>query len=438
MGRGAANRPVEQHLIILLVKLAAAASIASILSRSSRFLNLLLREDRSMPERIQLSLGISTFCAVSSIVRLSTRTYLAAEMSLEGSLLAGVIGGYVSGLLTGILSSLPAMAMGEYLAMPLYASVGVLGGLLRDLARDREWIWRFSPFFDLSLYRLVRYPAERERSLYAIVCLVVVALAELMRFTLAQLFNGKFLFTLYQPDKTWANVAVFFTTLFTVSIPLKTWASARNERLLESKERLLVQARLAALSSQINPHFLFNTLNTVSSLIRTNPEQARMVVSKLSRILRRLLRKTDNFSPLRDELAFIDDYLSIEMARFGEKLRFVKEIGETTLDCQVPSMILQPLIENSIKHGLTPRVEGGTIKLGARLVDGGGSRKLVLTVADDGVGIDEVRLSSILEHPGIGVSNVNERLQVLFGSGYSLSVTSHSGEGTRTTIEIPA
>jgi sensor histidine kinase YesM len=78
------------------------------------------------------------------------------------------------------------------------------------------------------------------------------------------------------------------------------------------------------------------------------------------------------------------------------------------------------------------------VKLAARLEDGGGSRKLVLTVADDGVGIDEVRLSSILEHPGIGVSNVNERLQVLFGSTYSLSVTSQSGEGTRTTIEIPA
>jgi len=429
---------VEQHLIILLVKLAAAASIASILSRSSRFLNLLLREDRSTPERVQVSLGISAFCAVSSFVRISTKTYLAAEMSLEGSMLAGVIGGYVSGLLTGILSSLPAMSKGEYLAMPLYAGVGVLGGLLRDLAKDREWIWRFSPFFDLSLYRLVRYPAERERSLYGIACLVVVALAELMRFTLTQLFQGKYLFTLYQPDRTWANVAVFFTTLFTVSIPLKTWASARNERLLESKERLLVQARLAALSSQINPHFLFNTLNTVSSLIRTNPEQARMVVSKLSRILRRLLRKTDNFAPLRDELAFVEDYLSIEMARFGEKLRFEKRIGDATLDCQVPSMLLQPLIENSIKHGLSPRVEGGTVTLETRLEQDGDRPRLFLTVADDGVGIDETRLSSILEHPGIGVSNVNERLQVLFGSAYRLSVTSQTGEGTRTTIEIPA
>lgn len=420
------------------MKLAAAASIASILSRSSRFLNLLLRDDRSMAERVQLSLGISAFCGVSSLVRISTRTYLAAEMSLEGSMLAGIIGGYVSGLLTGILSSLPAMAKGEYLAMPLYAAAGVLGGMLRDLARDREWIWRFSPFFDLSLYRLVRYPAEREQSLYGIVCLVVVALAEMMRFTLTQLFQGKYLFTLYQPDRTWPNVAVFFTTLFTVSIPLKTWASARNERLLESKERLLVQARLAALSSQINPHFLFNTLNTVSSLIRTNPEQARMVVSKLSRILRRLLRKTDNFAPLREEVAFIEDYLSIEMARFGDKLRFEKEIGDSTLDCQVPSMLLQPLIENSIKHGLAPRIEGGTVRLAARLDTADERPRLVLTVADDGVGIDETRLSSILEHPGIGVSNVNERLQVLFGSAYRLSVTSQTGEGTKTTIEIPA
>jgi hypothetical protein len=173
--------------------------------------------------------------------------------------------------------------------------VSVFGGLLRTWPRtvNGSGGFRLRP----QPYRLIRYPTERERSLYGIACLVVVALAELMRFTLTQLFQGKYLFTLYQPDKTWANVAVFFTTLFTVSIPLKTWASARNERLLESKERLLVQARLAALSSQINPHFLFNALNTVSSLIRPT-RKARMVVSN-SRILRRLLRRPTTSSLAR-------------------------------------------------------------------------------------------------------------------------------------------
>ena len=113
-----------------------------------------------------------------------------------------------------------------------------------------------------------------------------------------------------------------------------------------------MEARLAALTSQINPHFLFNTLNSVSSLIRTDPNQARVMVVKLSKVLRRLLRKHENFSALRDELSFIEDYLAIEVVRFGDKLRFEKDVAEDTLDMLVPSMLLQPLVENSIKHGL--------------------------------------------------------------------------------------
>src|SRR4029079_16191237 len=105
--------------------------------------------------------------------------------------------------------------------------------------------------------------------------------------------------------------------------PIKIWDSNLNEKRLEEQQMRLNEARLAALSSQINPHFLFNTLNSVASLIRQNPEQARQVVYKLSKILRRLLRKQDNMVPLREELSFIDDYLAIEMVRY-DKLRFVK------------------------------------------------------------------------------------------------------------------
>ncbi len=430
---------MEKLIVTLLIKLAAAASIASILSRSSKFLNLLLREERTVLERLQITGGIAGFCSAGSAIRIWTQSYAAADMCLEGSLLAGIIGGYISGLLTGVLCSIPAVLHGEYLALPLYAAVGVLGGLLRDLASDPEEVWKITPFFDLSIYRLIRYPAIRRRSMYQIIGLLTILLAELMRFTVLNLFGSHLTFALYAPRSAgWGIVAVFFSTVFTVSIPIKIWGSARNERLLENKERLLVQARLSALSAQINPHFLFNTLNTVGSLIRTNPEKARQVVYRLSSILRRLLRKTDNFAPLRDELAFIEDYLSIEMTRFGEKLRFLKEVDEGTLDCQIPSMLLQPLIENSIRHGLASKIDGGTVVLESHLERRPEGLRLFLSVADDGVGIEDERLASILEHPGIGVSNVNERLQVLFGANYRLSITSQRGEGTRTTIEIPA
>jgi two-component system LytT family sensor kinase len=213
---------------------------------------------------------------------------------------------------------------------------------------------------------------------------------------------------------------------------LKIWNNTRNERKLEQQHRLLMQARLQALASQINPHFLFNTLNSVSSLIRSNPTEARTMVLKLSNILRRLLRKHDNFAPLREELSFIDDYLAIEMVRFGEKLRFEKEVEPATLDMLVPSMLLQPLIENSIKHGLSTKVEGGTIRL---KVHRAGSR-LRLMVEDDGIGIPEVKLATLLES-GIGVSNVNERLKVLFENDYRMWIDSQLGRGTRIELEVP-
>lgn len=426
---------MEQQIIILLVKLAVAASFASILSRSSRFLNLLLREDRTTLERLQIALGIAVFCATGAIFRLSSGAYLGADLSLEGSIVAGIVGGYISGLVAGAACALPAMLSGEYLSMPLYAAVGVIGGLLRDLAPRHDEIWRFSPFFDLSIYRLIRYPAERQRRVFHVLILLSLLLAELLRFLAAELFQHKFLFTPYSAGGGFLITgAAFLTTVFAVTIPLKVWNSARNERLLESKERLLVQARLSALSSQINPHFLFNTLNTVSSLIRTRPEEARRVVHRLSSILRRLLRKSDAFTPLRDEIQFIDDYLSIETVRFGDKLKVVKEIDPGALDSQIPAMLLQPIVENSIRHGLANKVNGGQIRLAVQRSEPG---RVQLIVEDDGVGIEESRLATLLEQAGIGVSNVNERLHVLFGDTYRLTIDSRPGQGTRTEIDIP-
>ena len=118
--------------------------------------------------------------------------------------------------------------------------------------------------------------------------------------------------------------------------------------------------------------------------------------------------------------------------RFGDKLRFEKDVAEDTLDMLVPSMLLQPLVENSIKHGLSSKVEGGTIRIRAQR----GKSTLHLLVEDDGVGIPEARLATVFDQ-GIGISNVNERLKVLFGNEYRMWIESQPGEGTRTQIEVP-
>jgi two-component system LytT family sensor kinase len=270
---------------------------------------------------------------------------------------------------------------------------------------------------------------------FSLVCVLMILLAEFLRSTMARLFPGKGVFALqdkWAGEGPWLVVAVYATTLLSVMLPIKIWNSKRYERKLELQQLSLNEARLAALSRQINPHFLFNTLNSVASLIRQDPEEARQVIYKLSKILRRLLRQQENLTPLREELSFIDAYLAIEMVRFGEKLRFVRDIDPATLDLLVPSMLLQPLVENSIRHGLSSKIDGGTIHVRSRLLDG----RLQILVEDDGVGIPEKKLAGLFEQ-GIGVSNVNERLKVLFGDDYKMWIDSRPGEGTSTGIEIP-
>jgi two-component system LytT family sensor kinase len=178
---------------------------------------------------------------------------------------------------------------------------------------------------------------------------------------------------------------------------------------------------------------LFNTLNTVSSLIRFDPDTARTVLLKLANIMRRRLKTPLHFLPLKQELEFIDDYLDIEVVRFGrDKLQIRKEIEPETLDAIVPSMILQPLVENAIRHGIGPKIEGGTITLRACRRDG----RVVVEVVDDGVGIPEERRNEIYES-GIGIRNVSERLKVLYGPDFTLKIDSQVGKGTAVRFEIP-
>jgi two-component system LytT family sensor kinase len=157
-----------------------------------------------------------------------------------------------------------------------------------------------------------------------------------------------------------------------------------------------------------------------------------MLVMKLSGLLRRLLRSTDHFVTLREELDAIDEYLHIELIRFGPQLKVDKQVHPDTLDVIVPSLILQPLVENSIKHGLSPKVGGGRITIKSTRRDG----HAVIEVLDDGLGMTEERLAHALGG-GIGLSNVNERLRTIYGVHYELKMKSVPGAGTSVSIEIP-
>ncbi len=421
-------------LITLLIKLGVAAAVSAALARSRVFKSLLFEEDRTLAQTLGLLAFICIPLGLGVWVRVTVPNFYAADVSFETTILLGILMGPGSAMIGAMVLALPAVLHGEYLALPFLLSVAVVTGIFGRFV-EREEVWSFSPFIDLSLYRWVRRNLRQPRVDRQILLILIIAVMEILREWTSRLYPHR-LFALVS-DRWPIRIAIWACAAMVVGIPLKIWNAIRIEQSLEEQKRLLLEARLDALQRQINPHFLFNTLNSIASLVRFRPEQARELIVKLANILRKMLREHDAFVPFREELSTTEDYLSIEVARFGaEKLRVVQEIDPETLDIPVPSMLLQPLVENSIKHGLEPRIAGGAVTLRSRLHHG----RLVIEVEDDGVGIapGRVHTSGVLQGTGIGMKNVRERLEVLYGDAAVFDVTSRPGRGTKVTMEFPA
>jgi len=425
-------------LITLLVKLGVAAAVASALARSRTFQRLLFAEQRRHRQTAALLAFFLVPLTLGVWVRTTVPNFLAADISFETVILLGLLLGPGWAMLGGVVLSAPAVVHHEYLALPFNAALGLGAGILGGFV-EKDEIWSFTPFIDLSLYRWVRRNLRKPRIDRQILLLFLIAAMEICREWVARNLPHKtgprWLFAL-NTDVWGLQVLVWLCAPMVVGIALKVWNALRIEIKLEEQKRLLLEARLDALQRQINPHFLFNTLNSIASLVRMKPELAREMTVKLANILRALLKDHDTYVPLREELSFTDDYLDIEVVRFGaDKLRVEKEIDPRTLDVLVPSILLQPLIENSIKHGLEPRIHGGTVTLRSRL-DGD---CVHIEVADDGVGMGN-RPESALRRAGagIGMKNVQERLEVLYGDQARFMVVSSPGRGTLVSIDIPA
>jgi two-component system LytT family sensor kinase len=415
-------------LTTLVVKLAVMAALATMLVRYRRFRHILIFEHRAWPDRVAFSLGLGIPLSAGVIARLLLG-YNAADLTLEGAFLAGLIDGPYAAVTVGTLVGLPSLFRGEFIALPFAIGCGFAGGGLRELC-PKEAIWHFSPFVFTGLHRRAWQMLRRVRVDWQVVLLLAPIGLELLRQVLGARWSTH-LFCL-PPSSPWTMIVVLLATVLAVATPIKIWNNARIEHRLQEQEKLLFTAKIEALASQINPHFLFNTLASISSLIRTQPETARMLITKLSGLLRRLMRSTDHFVTLREELESIDEYLDIEVVRFGPQLKVVKRISPDTLDVIVPSMILQPLVENSIKHGLARKVGEGRVTITTVLRNG----HAIIEVHDDGLGMSEDRLEHALEG-GIGLSNVNERLRTIYGEHYQLKLRSVPGQGTSASVEIP-
>ena len=193
-------------------------------------------------------------------------------------------------------------------------------------------------------------------------------------------------------------------------------------------ESLLHQAQLQALRSQLNPHFLFNALHSIAELVHDNPKLAEKLIVRLGELLRQVLQSsTLQEVPLADELDFVRGYVDIEQMRLGERLRVEWAVPPELLAARVPSLILQPLVENAIQHGIAPTSRPGVLTIGARRED----QSLVLEVRDTGPGIAQ----AIERRPGIGLSNTSARLQRLYGDRQKLELI--GDDGLLVIVQIP-
>ena len=209
---------------------------------------------------------------------------------------------------------------------------------------------------------------------------------------------------------------------------------------LEARARLVNRAELKALQAQVNPHFLFNALNTVVSFCRTDPEKARHLILQLGDFFRKNLKSGEKFVTLREECEHIRAYLAIEQARFSERLCVREEITEDALNWRLPGLTLQPLVENAIKHGIYPMSTPGEILISALVEE----EILVVRIRDNGVGIPAEKLTLIhagvevsTSGLGIGLQNVAQRLQILYGKSADFAIESREGEGTEVILRIP-
>lgn len=197
----------------------------------------------------------------------------------------------------------------------------------------------------------------------------------------------------------------------------------KQELLSAELSKLNAQSELSALKAQLNPHFLYNVFNTINSAIPATAKNARNMVNELSDLFRYQLKASrEDMVTVREELEFAQKYLDLEKERFGERLQYEIEIEKGLEDVLIPPMIIQPLVENSIKHGISPQIKGGLIKVGVTRL----SENLHFTICDTGKGIDGQKHSQLL-NKGVGLSNTNERLIKLYGKGLELKNNLPSG-----------
>lgn len=328
----------------------------------------------------------------------------------------------------GLLSSVQVLDVLELRGRPTPVSDVLLSEMLSS------WLW--IPGTLLLLWLVARAPLERERWRVPLLVMVAGALA-------ASLFRIAAEIALYptvgwysiQPEWNGMQVGNLFKDALRAGLIVGVGHAlvyAQRNRLREQQavelQQRLTQARLDALSAQLNPHFLFNALNSIAEMVHHDADAADRMLVQLGGLLRQSLETgRRQYTSLDEELDVVDCYVGIEQVRLGERLRFRRDIDPELHDARVPRLMLQPLVENAIAHAVSHRAAPSTVEVRARQENG----RLVLEVLDDGAGTPS--------KPGfgMGLSNTRARLECLYGQAQSLDVEALPGGGTRVRVTLP-
>jgi len=290
-----------------------------------------------------------------------------------------------------------------------------------------QWV----PLTILALWMAERTPVDRHRWRWSMPLTMLVAAAVVVFKAIVVVVCNSYVgwYTALPPFGEILLTSVA-NNLFLYWLVVGVGHAIVNARRVQERDEQLARAELQHLKSQLHPHFLFNALNTVTSLIRTDPETATQMVAQLSTLLRHALQRASTQEvTLREELTILAAYVEIERLRFDDRLAVVWRVAENTMGAQVPHLLLQPLVENAIRHGIAPRSEPGTVEIAVYRQH----KMLHLSVADDGV----ARAAPPVEHGGVGLTNTRDRLRQLYGASHTLSVDAVTPHGLRVDIAFP-
>jgi signal transduction histidine kinase len=299
------------------------------------------------------------------------------------------------------------------------------------------WLW--VPITVAVFWLARRFPLERERWRRSLAVLATGGIAVVVLRALLVATLDPWVGWYESPPEPWPllltslNNNLFLYWMFIGVAHALHYAERTREREVETSRLAaqLAEARLGALHAQLHPHFLFNTLQSIAELVHDQPDAADQMIVQLSALLRRSLDSaTTHTAPLRDELDLLEPYLAIEQVRFGDRLRVRWDIAPDALAAAVPRLILQPLVENSLRHGLAPRAAAGNLVIAAS-IDGD---RLVLEVRDDGVGCAAAEPAA---RTGVGLANTRDRLRQFYGADHAFTLTTAPGGGSVARIEVP-